>query len=200
MTTFKINRVYTRSGDDGSTGLVGGARVSKTSPQVECYGDIDELNSVLGLAKAGLPPSLAELHPVIEYLQQELFDLGAELATKVGDEYPGMWRAEEPHITVLERLCDKYGEHLPELTSFILPGGTLSAAHLHVARTVARRAERTIIRYRDELRKESLDLNAQILKYVNRLSDLLFVLARWSLQAEGAAVPVWQPERERKLP
>lgn len=200
MTTFRINRVYTRAGDDGDTGLVGGGRVSKTSCQVRSYGEVDELNSQLGVAREELPEGSEKLRKLIEYLQQELFDLGSELATSIGDAYPGMWKTGGSHVETLEKLCDRYGEDLPELQSFILPGGSRAAAALHVARAVCRRAERTVVDYRDELKSQGEALNPHLIEYMNRLSDLLFILARRVLADEGKTEVLWQPERERKLP
>ena len=200
MTTFRINRVYTRAGDDGDTGLVGGGRVSKASCQVRSYGEVDELNSQLGVAREELPEGSEKLRKLIEYLQQELFDLGSELATSIGDAYPGMWKTAGSHVETLEKLCDRYGEDLPELQSFILPGGSRAAAALHVARAVCRRAERTVVDYRDELKSQGEALNPHLIEYMNRLSDLLFILARRVLADEGKTEVLWQPERERKLP
>jgi len=179
---FKINRVYTRSGDDGQTALVGGARVSKSDPRVAAYGDIDELNSALGRVKEDISPDCSELHELIEFLQQELFDLGSELATPPDGHYEGMWQVEDRHVSTLEKLCDKFGDGLPELDSFILPGGSPLAASLHLARTIARRAERNIV---------DVEVSPVVIKYINRLSDLLFILARWSLQKEGKDAPLW---------
>ena len=200
MTNFRINRVYTRSGDHGDTGLVGGARVSKACLQVECYGELDELNSLLGLLQTELGAAHGSLPEVIAYLQQELFDIGSELATAPGMEYPGMWKTEAKHVAILEGLCDSFGDGLPELTSFLIPGGSKSAGFLHLARTVARRAERALVHYRNELKSEGKPFNSHLLEYLNRLSDLLFILARRVLVMEGKNVPLWQPERERRLP
>jgi cob(I)alamin adenosyltransferase len=190
MANFKINRVYTRSGDDGRTGLVGGDRVSKSDLRVEVYGTIDELNSVLGIVKEKLDLQTQELSPIIENLQQELFDLGSELATQT--EYTGMWHVEQRHIDRLEALCDKFGEGLPELTSFILPGGSELVAFIHLARTVTRRAERSLV-----LLSESEQVRPEILKYVNRLSDLFFNLARYTLKLQNKTAPLWVKELER---
>lgn len=197
---FKINRVYTRSGDSGLTGLVGGERVSKAHPRVEAYGTVDELNAVVGCIKEHLPSSCAELSPVLERLQQELFDLGAELATPSAGAYEGMWRASAADVQRLEALCDHYGEGLPELTSFILPGGSVVAGWLHLARTVARRAERCTIELAQMLAEEggSQALNPEAIKYLNRLSDLFFVLVRWSLKREGREAPLWVPAGKRR--
>ena len=195
--TFRINRVYTRSGDDGKTSLVGGERLSKSHPRVAAYGEIDELNSVLGCLKAELGGKTAELKAVLEYIQQELFDLGSELATAAASEYPGMWKTAPEHVERLEKLCDRYGDHLPELTSFILPGGSRVASWCHLGRCVARRAERSIVALGETPGEK---INPEVIKYVNRLSDLLFIFARWSLDVEGEQAPLWQQARERKLP
>ena len=213
--SFRINRVYTRSGDSGDTGLVGGRRTRKTDTRVETYGDVDELNSWLGMVKeacadsgpvptapnaSSLPP-LASLRPLIEFMQQELFDLGSELATAQGDEWEGMWRAGQEHIDRLEKLCDRYGDGLPELPSFILPGGSKLASAIHVARTVARRAERRVVLLADELAGAgAAPLNPFTMQYLNRVSDLLFVLARWALAVEGKDAPLWTKAKERMLP
>ncbi len=191
---IRINRVYTRSGDDGSTGLVGGRRVSKSNLRVWGYGEIDEVNSSLGVAKEELSEKLKELRPVIEFLQQELFDLGAELATPAGDEYPSMWKVGPAHIERLEKLCDQYGDKLPELKSFILPGGSKVAAALHISRCITRRAERLLV---ELMEHEGPNFSRDIVRYVNRLSDLLFILARYSLAEEGKEVPPWKQERDR---
>lgn len=196
MTTFRITRVYTRTGDDGSTALVGGERVSKADKRVEAYGTIDELNAILGLAKEELDTNTTSLKTVIEFLQQELFDLGAEVATADPTQFPQMWRANSQHVAHMERLCDHFNTNLPELTSFILPGGSNVSAIFHVARTIARRAERTLV----ELQSNSPHMNKHIVAYINRLSDLLFILARWSLAQSGKTSPVWVQEKDRKSP
>jgi cob(I)alamin adenosyltransferase len=188
--SFRINRVYTRSGDDGKTALVGGKRVGKSHLRVTSYGDIDELNSVLGLVKERLSPRTEELKEVIEYLQQELFDLGSELATPPSAHYPQMLKISSDQVAQLERACDSYGEGLEELTSFILPGGSEVAALLHLARTVCRRAERSIVLLSEDKDPES-SVSGEVVKYINRLSDLLFMVARWALKAEGKTTPLW---------
>ncbi len=121
------------------------------------------------------------LRETIEFLQQELFDLGAELATPRQDRYPGMWVVQKSHVEVLEKLCDYFGEELPELSSFILPGGSKAAAALHQARVVARRAERAVLRLKE---RETQGVSPELVCYVNRLSDLFFILARWTLGQE----------------
>jgi cob(I)alamin adenosyltransferase len=196
-TTFRINRVYTRTGDDGLTGLVGGTRVKKNDLRVEAYGAVDELSSQIGVAKEELTESTRELFLVLEIVQQELFDLGSELATAPRDAYEGMWKADARHISRLESYCDQFGDCLPELTSFILPGGSKLAAALHVARTVARRAERVVYSLVEREEAEKIPFNRDQLIYLNRLSDLLFILARWSLRAEGREAPLWIKPQER---
>jgi cob(I)alamin adenosyltransferase len=200
--SFKINRVYTRSGDQGETGLVGGARVSKTDLRVRCYGEVDELNSWLGMAKSALGDTTMTFRPLLEYLQQELFDLGSELATPPKDGYEGMWKASFDHVETLEKLCDQHAEGLDELNSFILPGGSELASRLHVARTVCRRAERSAIElyesYRGERPEHEVSLN--VVRYLNRLSDLLFILSRDALRKEGKKAPLWEKGEQRKTP
>lgn len=191
--SFRINRVYTRSGDQGETGLVGGERVSKSSLRVAAYGELDELNSFLGLTKERLSPETAHLREVIEFLQQELFDLGSELATPPKDEYPQMLKVQASHVERLEKLCDHFSEGLDELKSFILPGGSDAAALFHIARTVCRRAERTVVQLREAGQADpSLMVSNVSLQYLNRLSDLLFILARHVLRVEGLAAPLWE--------
>ena len=192
--SIRIDKVYTRSGDAGQTGLVGGKRVSKANLRVQCYGEVDELNSLIALMRCEITEAAAELHPVLTEIQQQLFDLGSELATPQGSDYDGMFQAQKFHVTALETLCDTYAEGLPELRSFILPGGSRFAASAHVARAVARRAERTLV----EL-AENETVNEHCLSYLNRLSDLFFILARWELKVSGREEPVWVKEAERKL-
>lgn len=194
---FKINRVYTRSGDSGDTALVDGSRVSKKSLRCEAYGTLDELNSWLGLCKLELNAKDELLSKVFEYLQQELFDLGSELATPSDYSYPGMWKVSSNHVQHLEDLCDYFNESLPELNSFILPGGSRLSTSLHCARTVARRAERVMVTLRDEV---SGALSGESLQYINRLSDLLFILSRFVLESKGLPSSLWVQEKERVSP
>ncbi|MFM8412794.1 MAG: cob(I)yrinic acid a,c-diamide adenosyltransferase [Alphaproteobacteria bacterium] len=200
---IRINRVYTRSGDKGMTHLVGGAEVRKDAARVEAYGTVDELNSVLGLARvfneemrvadSAVPtrgPAAAaagELEDVLMRLQNELFDLGSELATPPGSEYPGMFRVGDDQVTALERLIDRCQEDLEPLKSFVLPGGGRVGATLHQARTVCRRAEREVLRL-----ASSEEVGSGPIKYLNRLSDLLFVLARWISRRTGAPEILWE--------
>jgi cob(I)alamin adenosyltransferase len=192
--TIRIDRVYTRTGDDGKTGLVGGKRISKDDLRIASYGDVDELNSVLGVVRAILaaPPyegtePAARIDGVLAFVQQELFDLGSELATPAESEYEGMIRMGDAPIARLEGWMDELSPDLPELKSFVLPGGGAAGAQLHVARTVCRRAERTAT---------SLvargDTSPATAKYLNRLSDLLFVQSRWIAIATGHGEVLWQ--------
>lgn len=197
---FRINRVYTRSGDKGETGLVGGKRVGKNDLRVEAYGEIDELNSWLGLIKEKLSPPLSELKELLEFLQQELFDLGSELATPPSAEYQGMIKVTSAHVARLEKACDYYGDGLEELTSFILPGGSECAALFHIARTVCRRGERVLVTLIDDSAEDpEMKISPELLQYVNRLSDLLFILARRALKEEGKSAPLWE-KGGKKIP
>jgi cob(I)alamin adenosyltransferase len=185
------NPFYTRSGDSGLTGLVGGARVRKDSRRVECYGLIDELNAVLGLARtfnAETPSSAGEkLEGILKRLQNELFDLGSELATPADAEYEGMFKVSAADVQALEAAIDECQSELEPLQSFILPGGGRVSGFLHLARTVCRRAEREILRLSAEE-----PIGDQIVPYVNRLSDLLFVLSRWSGKHAGETEYLWE--------
>jgi len=182
----KLTRIYTRTGDHGRTRLVDNSVADKTDSRIEAYGTVDELNAVIGLALAqGLPPAVAD---VLGQVQQELFDLGADLANPVGPESARALRVDEASIARLEGWCDAFGESLPALQSFVLPGGSVGGAALHVARTVCRRAERAAWRAAAEhgLAGDTAATNAQgqggvnraALTYLNRLSDLLFILSR----------------------
>lgn len=180
----KLNKIYTRTGDKGDTGLSDGSRTAKHDPRVAAYGNVDETGAVIGLARmhtkdsAGVDASLARI-------QQDLFDLGADLSTP-GD-MEGALRIIESQITRLETEIDAMNENLEPLTSFILAGGSAASAHLHHARTVARRAERSIT-----FACESCDINPLAVQYINRLSDHLFVLAR-VLNDNGHDDVLWQP-------
>ncbi|MEM9188428.1 MAG: cob(I)yrinic acid a,c-diamide adenosyltransferase [Myxococcota bacterium] len=180
-------KIYTRTGDAGETGLFGGARVSKAHVRVSSYGDVDELNSQLGVARAALGEGNDDLRKSFLRVQSELFDLGAELATapeKAG-QAPAP-RIDAEAIAELEGEIDRADEELPALTSFILPGGTSLAAHLHVARTVCRRAERSVIALREEQ-----EVRDALVHYLNRLSDALFTWARLANHRAGVADPEW---------
>jgi cob(I)alamin adenosyltransferase len=178
----RLTRIYTRGGDAGQTSLGDGSRVSKLDPRIAAYGTVDELNSLLGLvlAERTLTP---DLRATLERVQNDLFDLGADLAVPFveGDD---RLRVTQPMIDELEHACDTFNEPLPELKSFVLPGGTEAAARVHVARAVCRRAER-----------EALEANGNPLAvvYLNRLSDLLFILARAANALAGVHEPLWRP-------
>ena len=179
----RLTRIYTRGGDAGETSLGDGSRVSKLDCRIGAFGAVDELNAQIGVALADGVPD--ELRAPLERIQNELFDLGADLSVPygVGD---GRLRIDQERIDELERLCDRFNEDLPELKSFVLPGGTSAAARLHVARTVCRRAERDAL-----LAAREVDLNPLVLVYLNRLSDLLFILARAA--NAGGDEPLWRP-------
>ena len=190
--TISITRVYTRTGDRGETALVGGKRVPKDSPRIVAYGTIDELNAVVGLARTFNEERLAEgehhrwLDEVLRKIQNELFDLGSELATPPEAEYEGMFHVSEAEVTALEHLMDHCQKDLEPLKSFTLPGGGKLNAFLHQARTVCRRAERICWTLH---RKEPV--NERLLVYLNRLSDHLFVQSRWISKRLGEAEYLW---------
>jgi cob(I)alamin adenosyltransferase len=190
---IRITKVYTRTGDKGFTKLVGGKKVRKDAARIEAYGTIDELNSVLGLARVFNDelkerlPAAQRLDDIFRRLQNELFDLGSELATPPDFSYDGMFRVGEGEVKDLERLIDDCQKDLAPLNSFILPGGGKVGGFLHQARTVCRRAEREILRLSQE---EAI--SEWPLKYVNRLSDLLFVLSRWTSKQLGEPEYLWE--------
>ncbi len=181
----RLTKIYTRKGDGGDTALGGGQRVSKDSLRVEAYGTVDELNSVIGVALAGgLCVRLTGLLPVI---QNELFHLGSDLCFVQEDKVKyALPEIAERHVLVLEGLIDEMTAVVGPLENFILPGGTLGSAQLHVARTVCRRAERIVT----TLAKEEA-IGAYVLAYLNRLSDALFVMARYENHQRGVAEPLW---------
>lgn len=177
---YRLSKIYTRTGDDGSTGLGDGSRVPKDHARVEAYGAVDELNSILGVALAlPLPPDVRE---ALAPIQHELFDLGGELSI------PGREVIDEAHVTRLERSLDALNALLPPLKEFVLPGGSEAAAYTHFARTVCRRAERRAIAL-----AHSEKINPLAIKYLNRLSDLLFVAARYVNACEQVPETLWQP-------
>ena len=183
----RLTRIYTRGGDAGDTHLGDATRVRKTSPRVEAYGDVDEANSAIGVARAlGLPEWMDRWLNVI---QNDLFDVGADLSVPGGDDERLRIVAEQ--VTRLERWCDEANEPLADLDSFVLPAGTPPAAALHLARATCRRAERAIVALAD-----AESVNPQALAYVNRLSDLLFVLAR-RVNADAGGDVTWVPGASR---
>jgi cob(I)alamin adenosyltransferase len=180
----RLTKIYTRSGDAGETSLGDGTRVPKLDLRIEAYGSVDELNAVLGLVLSADCPD--EIRGVLARVQNELFDLGADLSVPLENE--ARLRVTQEQVDALERDCDRFNAKLPELKSFVLPGGTESASRVHVARTVCRRAEReALAAARDH------DLNPVALAYLNRLSDLLFILARAANAADDREEPLWKP-------
>ena len=191
---IRINRVYTRGGDSGETSLVGGRRIPKDAIRIESYGTVDELNAILGLVRtanrdgSGRKADRDRLDAILEKVQNELFNLGSDLATLPQDRHPKQPVIEARHVTFLENTIDELNAGLPELRSFVLPGGGWVSAFLHQARTVCRRAERLVTTL---ARQEAVGKYALV--YLNRLSDLLFVLGRWAAKARKEPEPLWDP-------
>ena len=180
----RLTRIYTRGGDAGETSLGDGSRVSKLDERITAYGASDELNSAIGVVLAGgCPPDIAD---VLLRIQNELFDLGADLSVPI--EHEGRLRVTQDQIDRLEEDCDGFNAGLPELKSFVLPGGGEAAARLHMERTVCRRAEREAL-----VAAEATQVNPLTVVYLNRLSDLLFILARAANAADGREEPLWRP-------
>jgi cob(I)alamin adenosyltransferase len=192
QTPVVLSRIYTRTGDDGTTALGDGSRAPKTDLRLASYADVDEANAAIGVAvtMGQLPPDLTAL---LIRIQNELFDVGADLCNPVQDDppYPPL-RIDQGYVAALEQECDQQNEHLPTLRSFILPGGTPGAALLHVARTVVRRAERTTWA---ALAVHGDTMNPLTATYLNRLSDLLFILGRRANETAGDLL--WKPGGER---
>ena len=191
----RLNRIYTKAGDGGQTRLVGGQKVSKDALRIEAYGTVDELSSCIGLARAalgepGAPVEAASLQASLRRIQNELFNLGSDLATMLEDRHPRQPVIEERHVTALEHEIDQWNETLPELRSFILPGGGWVASYLHLARTVCRRGERLVVRL-----SASEPVSAQAVPYLYRLSDALFVMSRHASRIYGEPEPLWEPEK-----
>ncbi|MDQ2908568.1 MAG: cob(I)yrinic acid a,c-diamide adenosyltransferase [Candidatus Eremiobacteraeota bacterium] len=205
----KHTRIYTRTGDDGTTGLVGGQRVKKTALRIEAYGTIDELSTALGLARnalgiahnasrggsandlghdAGTSDTARELDAWLAWTQDVLFNLGSDLATLPHDRWEGMPLVSAADAQALERAIDRAERDLEPLATFVLPGGCGAGAFLHLARTVARRAERLLVALNDQE-----PISPDVARYVNRLSDALFVWARWINHALGAPEQRWNP-------
>jgi len=190
-----LSRIYTRTGDDGTTALVDGSRVAKTDTRLQAYADTDEANCAIGMAVTlgELPPAMNSL---LGRIQNELFDVGADLANPVSTSpppYPEL-RVDSAYVTALEEACDSWNAELPVLRSFVLPGGTKGAALLHVARTVARRAERSAWA---AVHEHGETVNVWPAKYLNRLSDLLFILARAANSSAGQPDVLWRPGGDR---
>lgn len=193
---IRINRVYTKTGDRGDTGLVGGHRIGKDDLRIECYGTVDELNSVIGLCRLHTRPqraeeaaALGELDAILARVQNELFNLGSTLATRAEELRSTQPVIKARHIERLEQEIDKFNDELPELRSFVLPGGGNLGAYLHLGRTVCRRAERLTVALG---RRETVP--AEAVQYLNRLSDALFVFARHAARVTATAEILWQPE------
>jgi cob(I)alamin adenosyltransferase len=191
----KLNKIYTRTGDDGTTGLVDGSRVAKHDARMEAIGAVDEANSAIGLAICAV---VFDHHAALHRIQNDLFDLGADLATPArngeGEDFtpsPMVLRMVAAQTDWLERAMDALNDNLPALTSFILPGGDEGAARVHVARAAARRAERAMVALSAET-----PINPQALAYINRLSDYLFVLAR-AINAQAQGDVLWVPGASR---
>jgi len=180
----RLTKIYTRGGDAGETSLGDGSRVSKLDARIAAYGTVDELNSAVGLTLAADCPD--DMRAVLGRVQNELFDLGADLSVPI--ERDARLRVTQEQVDALEGDCDRFNANLPELKSFVLPGGSEAAARLHVARTTCRRAEREAL-----VAEELYTVNPLALVYLNRLSDLLFILSRAANAAAGHEEPLWRP-------
>jgi len=180
----RLPKIYTRGGDAGETSLGDGSRVPKLDARIAAYGTVDELNAAVGVVVAGECPDT--IREILVRVQNELFDLGADLSVPI--EHDARLRVTQEQVDRLEDECDRFNAELPELKSFVLPGGGETAARLHVARTVCRRAEREAL-----VAAGAHDVNPLALVYLNRLSDLLFILARVANAADGRAEPLWRP-------
>jgi cob(I)alamin adenosyltransferase len=189
-----LNRIYTRAGDSGETHLAGGQRVPKDDPRIACYGTVDELNAFVGIARttaearADENQELGALARILKRVQHELFNLGSILATLPEDVHPKQARVTAAEIDQLEREIDAANQVLPMLRSFVLPGASRLDAELHVARTVCRRAERELVRL-----ARTTDVPQEAVRYLNRLSDALFVWSRWVNHVQGIEETLWQP-------
>ena len=192
---MRISKVYTRTGDAGKTRLAGGQEVWKDALRVEAYGTVDELNSVIGLARIfnsdvkDRQNETRRLEDSLRVIQNKLFDLGGILATAPGDTFKNMPSVTEDHVQYLEHLIDECQNDLEPLKEFILPGGGKVPGFLHQARTICRRAERLCVKLSREV-----SVNPALIKYLNRLSDALFVLARWVTKSQGGAEYLWERE------
>jgi cob(I)alamin adenosyltransferase len=185
-----LNRIYTKTGDQGQTHLAGGQRVSKDSLRIECYGTVDELNAFTGMAAISAAESVPSLAPILRRVQHELFNLGSILATKPEDVHPNQARVTEIEIRQLESEIDRMNPVLAPLRSFVLPGGTRLNTELHACRTICRRAERIAVAL---AREEPLPPEA--IQYLNRLSDAFFVWSRWVNHMLGVPEVLWEPNQ-----
>jgi cob(I)alamin adenosyltransferase len=185
-----LNRIYTKTGDQGQTHLAGGQRVSKDSARIECYGTVDELNAFVGMAAISASESVPELAPILRRVQHELFNLGSILATRPEDVHPKQARVTEAEVRQLEMEIDRMNADLAPLRSFVLPGGTRLNTELHACRTICRRAERLAVTLaRDEA------IPAEAIQYLNRLSDAFFVWSRWVNHVLGVPEVLWEPNQ-----
>jgi cob(I)alamin adenosyltransferase len=185
-----LNRIYTKTGDQGQTHLAGGQRVSKDSARIECYGTVDELNAFVGMAAISAGESVPELAPILRRVQHELFNLGSILATRPEDVHPKQARVTEAEVRQLEMEIDRMNADLAPLRSFVLPGGTRLNTELHACRTICRRAERLAVTLaRDEA------IPAEAIQYLNRLSDAFFVWSRWVNHVLGVPEVLWEPNQ-----
>jgi len=197
---MRISKVYTRSGDGGKTRLAGGQEVWKDALRVEAYGTVDELNSVIGLVRVNNEKvgsnhqASAHLEEVLRWVQNKLFDLGGILATASGESFPNMPTIISADITYLEQMIDECQKDLAPLKEFILPGGGKVSAFLHLARTICRRAERLLVKLSREEPVEK-----ELVQYLNRLSDALFVLARWIAKTQGEPEFLWERQNAKSL-
>ncbi len=193
----KLTKIYTRTGDDGSTGLGSGARVAKDNLRVDAYGEVDEANAAMGLAVLACErDGLGEIAGLLRAIQQDLFDVGADLCVPIeaGERADSRLRVQAAQVARLEQTIDRFNDPMPTLMSFVLPGGSPAAAALHLARTVVRRAERRVVTL---ARQEAAATNTEAVKYLNRLSDLLFVLSRVA-NGNGAKDVLWVPGANRE--
>jgi len=201
---MRITKVYTRTGDRGNTRLVGGTSTRKDAPRIEAYGTVDELNSVVGLVRTwnlrseadGAPKAAIErLDTMLARIQNDLFNVGSDLATPADSRWEGMYRVGDADVTRLEEWIDALNADLPPLKEFILPGGGLVGAHFHQARTVCRRGERRVL----TLMNLEDNVGDGALRYLNRLSDYFFVAGRWAAKALGEDEFLWErPHKKRK--
>jgi cob(I)alamin adenosyltransferase len=196
---MRITRVYTRTGDKGTTRLVGGQVVEKDHPRIDAYGTVDELNAVLGIVRVhnarsgGNALARERVDAMLHRIQNDLFNVGGDLATRPEDRWPGMYRVGDEDVTQLERWCDELNEDLEPLREFILPGGGPVGAFLHQARTVCRRAERVLV----ALLHAEPETGEGAMRYLNRLSDFLFVLGRWAARGAGEPEVYWEKPAPR---
>jgi cob(I)alamin adenosyltransferase len=177
-------KIYTKTGDKGETALFGGERVPKDALRIEAYGSVDELNCIIGVIRSLSPHKSVD--SILGKIQNQLFELGADLATPIAHKSPFITRIKKKHSTLLEKTIDKLDAQLSPLRSFILPGGSVIASHLHLARTVCRHAERNVVRL-----SRNEDIGDEVIIYLNRLSDLLFVMARYANHLDGKEEVKW---------